>query len=34
VGQIFGEWRRAGYIRTRRSSTVILRRDALQPIIR
>ncbi len=34
VGRIFGEWRRAGYIRTGRSSTVILRPDALEQIIR
>jgi CRP-like cAMP-binding protein len=34
VGRIFGEWRRAGYIRTGRSSTVIMRRDALEQIIR
>jgi CRP/FNR family transcriptional regulator/CRP/FNR family cyclic AMP-dependent transcriptional regulator len=33
VGRIFGEWRRAGYIRTGRSSTVLLRPDALQQII-
>ncbi|MGE0545130.1 MAG: Crp/Fnr family transcriptional regulator [Dehalococcoidia bacterium] len=34
VGRIFGEWRRAGYIRTGRSSTVILRPDALEQFIR
>ena len=34
VGRIFGEWRRAGYIRTGRSSTVILRPDALESIAR
>jgi CRP-like cAMP-binding protein len=34
VGRIFGEWRRAGYIRTGRSSTVILRPEALEQIIR
>jgi CRP-like cAMP-binding protein len=34
VGRIFGEWRRAGYIRTGRSSTVILRPEALDQIIR
>jgi CRP/FNR family cyclic AMP-dependent transcriptional regulator len=34
VGRIFGEWRRAGYIRTGRSSTVLLRPDALEQIIR
>ncbi|MGH2585634.1 MAG: Crp/Fnr family transcriptional regulator [Dehalococcoidia bacterium] len=33
VGRIFGEWRRAGYIRTGRSSTVVLRPDALRQII-
>jgi CRP/FNR family cyclic AMP-dependent transcriptional regulator len=34
VGRIFGEWRRSGYIRTGRNSTVVLRPDALQSIIR
>lgn len=34
VGRIFGEWRRAGYIRTGRSSTVLLQPDALQAIAR
>jgi CRP/FNR family transcriptional regulator, cyclic AMP receptor protein len=32
VGRIFGEWRRAGYIRTGRSSTHLLRPDALEQI--
>ena len=32
VGRIFGEWRRAGYIRTGRNSTVLLRPDALEAI--
>jgi CRP/FNR family cyclic AMP-dependent transcriptional regulator len=34
VGRIFGEWRRAGYIRTGRSSTRLLRPDALEQITR
>jgi CRP/FNR family transcriptional regulator, cyclic AMP receptor protein len=34
VGRIFGEWRRAGYIRTGRSSTIVLRPDQLETMIR
>ena len=34
VGRIFGEWRRSGYIRTGRNTTVVLRPEALQAIIR
>lgn len=34
VGRIFGEWRRAGYIRTGRRSTVLLRPEALEAIVR
>lgn len=34
VGRIFGDWRREGIIRTGRSSTVILRPDALEMIAR
>lgn len=32
VGRIFGEWRRAGYIRTGRSTTVLLAPEALHEI--
>jgi len=34
VGRIFGEWRRADYIRTGRSSAVFLRPGTLEQIIR
>jgi CRP/FNR family transcriptional regulator, cyclic AMP receptor protein len=34
IGRIFGDWRRDGFIRTGRSSTVILRPDALEIIAR
>ena len=34
VGRIFGEWRRAGYIRTGRNSTVLLRPDAIETMAR
>lgn len=34
VGRIFGEWRRAGYIRTGRNSTVLLQPRALEAIYR
>ena len=34
VGRIFGEWRRAGYIRTGRNITVLLQPKALEAITR
>jgi CRP/FNR family cyclic AMP-dependent transcriptional regulator len=34
VGRIFGDWRRDGFIKTGRSSTIILRPDALELIAR